>query len=123
MAEIFPAAAKNIDPNQFELFKSDLALLLKVITQDELGKRMGINKSNVNKYVRGNLPITRSFLEKFYAVWGNRINEENSHVIQESPIYSPPENKAYPSLRDIMTILQRIEQKLDRQAGQPDDKN
>jgi transcriptional regulator with XRE-family HTH domain len=121
MGEISPIAAKNIEPEQFDLFKSDLASLLRLVTQDELGKRMGINKSNVNKYVRGHLPVTRTFLKKFYAVWGNRIKAGDNQ--QEMSAYPFPYGVKEPSMRDIMTILQRLEKKIDAQAYQPPKEN
>jgi transcriptional regulator with XRE-family HTH domain len=119
MGDVSPIPAKNIDPKRFDSFKSDLALLLNLVTQDELGKRMGVSRSNVNKYVRGNLPVTSVFFDKFYAVWGNRIKEEKDKIRLASSIYPPSHQAEEPSMRDIMTILQRIETKIDRQADQP----
>ena len=123
MGDVSPIPAKNIDPSRFDSFKSDLALLLTLITQDELGKRMGVSRSNVNKYIRGNIRVTSGFFDKFYAVWGNWIKAEKDKIRLASTIYPPSHQAEEPSMRDIMTVLQRIETKIDRQAGQPDDKN
>ena len=123
MGEISPTSAKGMDPTLFKRFKADLELILNWTTQEELGNQMGIKRSNINRYVKGNLPITKGFLKKFYDAWGDTINEKTSRLREVSPHYNPPDQKKEPSLTEIMTILLRIEVKIDRQTGQPDDKN
>jgi transcriptional regulator with XRE-family HTH domain len=123
MAEISLVRGKSADPKRFEQFKTDLPLLLKVLTQEELAKGMGIKRSNINKYIKGSLPITRGFLNKFYHAWGHRIEEEAAKMRHEDQLYPQISKKEEPSLTAILTILQRIEKKIDAQSGQPPEEN
>jgi transcriptional regulator with XRE-family HTH domain len=119
MGEISPIPGKSADPKRFELFKIDLRLLLSVMTQEELAKGMGVTRSNINKYVKGGLPITKSILNKFYAAWQERIKAENAKMRHEEQLYPPPDQKKDTTLTQILTILQRIEKKIDDQTSLP----
>lgn len=121
MGEISPIAAKNIDPKLFRQFKADLELILNWETQEALGSEMGIKKTNFNRYVRGYLPVTKGFLKKFYEAWGELINEKSNHLRGDP--YPQPVGAQEPTLADVMAILRRIENKIDRQAGPPGKEN
>lgn len=123
MGKISATPAKGMDPTLFRQFKADLELILNWITQEELGNQMGIKRSNINRYIKGNLPITKGFLKKFYDAWGDMINEKSTRLRESLPLYPPPDKEKEHSLTEIVTILLRIETKIDRQAGQPDGKN
>ena len=123
MGEISPIPAKGLDQQLFAKFKNDLEFLLGLITQEEIGKKMGdMARSNINSYIKGTNPVTKAFINKFNEAWIYRINEERANlepnVVEESPVDRAKE----PTLADVMAILQRIESKIDRQAGPPDDK-
>jgi hypothetical protein len=123
MGEISPIPAKGVNPIRFEQFKSDLELLLGLITQEELGEAMHVKRSNMNRYIKGTLKITKGFLKKFYAAWEERITEERDKVKSTNSEYTLQNEKKGPTMSDLLTILLRIETKIDRQAGQPDGKN
>jgi len=126
MGEISPVPAKGINPIRFEHFKDDLEFLLGLITQEELGEAMGIKRSNINGYIKGQLKITKGFLKKFNTAWAERIAEERAKVRAADSEYTPQNEKKGPTMADLLTVLLRIEQKLDKhtgQDGQPDDKN
>lgn len=121
MGEISPISAKNVDPKLFRQFKADLELILNWETQEALGNEMGIKKTNFNRYVRGYLPVTKGFLKKFYEAWGASVNEKTNHLREDR--YLQTAGTLEPTLADVMAILQRIESKIDRQAGPPDKEN
>lgn len=121
MGDISPISAKGIDPKLFKQFLGDLELILNWETQETLGNRMGIKKSNFNRYIKGFLPITRGFLKKFYEAWGEQINEKSDHLRQGS--YFQALGIEEPTLADVMAILRRIESKIDRQARPSDQEN
>ena len=126
MGEISPVPAKGLNPVRFDRFKSELDLLLGAITQEELGEGMGIKRSNINGYIKGTLKITKGFLKKFYAAWEERIAEERVKVKSADSDYDQQTEKKEPTMSELLTVLLRIEQKLDKQMGppgQPDDKN
>jgi hypothetical protein len=99
MEELSPVPTKDIDPNRFKQLVADLKAVLPWVTQETLGNAMGIKRSDINRYLIGRLPITKNFLNKFYESWGDRL--------------PPPEKNREPSLTEIMTVLQRIESKID----------
>lgn len=101
--------AKGINPKEFDKFRNDLSIVLTRFTQRELGQAMGIQPSNINRYVNGNLAITKMFLKKFYAAWGERINEINIFASPRPPVC----HTSAVSLQDILTRLERIEAKLE----------
>ena len=121
MGEISPTSAKSVDPKLFKQFRLDLELLLNWETQEALGNEMGISRSNFNRYIKGSLPVTKGFLKKFYEAWGNQINEKSSHL-REDP-YPQKAGTPEPTLADVITILQRIESKIDLRVGPPDKEN
>lgn len=114
MGEINPISAKGIDPKLFKQFRDDLELVLTWETQENIGSRMGILRSNINRYIKGYLPVTKGFLKKFYAAWGDKLNENR---VAEDPSLQI-QDKQERTLLEIFTILQRIESKIDRQSGQ-----
>lgn len=117
--DIAPIPGKHITPEHVAQLKADLELLFPLFTQEVLGKRMGLHKSNFNKYVKGSLRITRTFLKNFYAAWGDILRDErtNQKTLHDanSPIqtYYPARPKKEIGLADIIAILERIEEKID----------
>jgi len=53
-------------------FHTDRNLL--PITDAEIARSMGMDRSNYSSYVNGHLPITLFFLRKFYSAWGDKID-------------------------------------------------
>jgi transcriptional regulator with XRE-family HTH domain len=136
MGELSPIPNKYIDPAQFEQFKADLTLLLKRFTQEELGNAMGMARSNFNGYVKGSHPITKRFLKIFYGSLQDWIDQEKARHPRYDPPTVPPHDPTNaptddfppnevkePSLTDILTILLRIESKIDQRMGGVDKKN
>ena len=123
MGEISPVRGKNVEPERFAQFRIDLGLLLESMTQEELGKGMGVERSNINKYIKGTHPITKGFISKFYKAWSYQLNLERPRPEVDGPEDSPAAQVKEPTLADVMTILQRIERKIDRQAGPPNEEN
>jgi len=39
----------------------------------EIARRIGMDRSNFSSYINGHLPITRSFLRRFYTVFGPEV--------------------------------------------------
>lgn len=52
-------------------FKEDRELLN--YTDAEIGRRMGIDRSNFSSYINGNLPITKDFIRRFYYAFLNEV--------------------------------------------------
>jgi hypothetical protein len=111
-----PISAKGIDPKLFKQFKADLEVILNWVTQEELGKHMRVQRSNINRYIKGNLPITKGFLKRFYTSWGDVVNEKSAQLREESPSYPTQGQKQEPTLTEILAILIRIESKIDSQT-------
>ena len=111
MVNINVIAARGVDSKRLELFKLHLTALLSLFTQAEVGSRMGVNRSNINRYIRGTLPITKGFLMKFYTAWQDSINKDPN--IQKAMPISPNEN-AEPTLNEVMKRIVIIEAKLSR---------
>jgi len=83
----------------------------------------GMVRQNINKYIKGTAPVTKAFITKFYKAWSYRISMERTNLELNIPEESSVSQVKEPTLADVMTILQRIESKIDRQAGQSDEKN
>jgi len=122
--EISLTPSKNIDPELITQLQSDLELLIPLFTQLELGKRMGLHKTNFNKYIKGYIKITRIFLENFYSAWGEQIEsirtmqkmqKASMELAEAVQSYSRPGKHKEPSLSELREILLRIEKKIDRQ--------
>jgi|ERR1700722_6218737 len=120
MEELSVVAGKNLDPKDFELFKSDLSLLLSGFSSKELVAEMGKNKSNFSNRINGKVPISKQFLTTFYEKLGPWITGRRAG---KSPIEIKTElatlainktNKAEEpprgtTLVDIMTLLKSVD--------------
>ena len=65
-------ACQRPTADEIDKFVRDRELLL--LTDAEIARRMGIDRSNFSCYVTGRIPITRRFLRTFYGVFGRDIN-------------------------------------------------
>jgi len=64
--------SQRATPDEINTFVRDRDLLL--MTDAEIARRMGLDRSNFSSYVTGRFPITRRFLRRFYGVFGREIN-------------------------------------------------
>jgi transcriptional regulator with XRE-family HTH domain len=63
--------AQRADGESLSKFLRDRELL--PYNDAEIARRMGMDRSNFSSYVNGHLPITRSFLRRFYSVLGQEV--------------------------------------------------
>jgi len=63
--------AQRADGESLGKFLRDRELL--PYNDAEIARRMGMDRSNFSSYINGHLPITRSFLRRFYSVVGPEV--------------------------------------------------
>lgn len=64
----------HIDSQRLEKIKRDISLLNIRFPVATIAKRTGYDKGNISKMVRGNLPCSDNFLNRFYAVFQDELN-------------------------------------------------
>jgi len=84
---------KRADNDSLRKFLQDRELL--PYTDAVTSARMGMDRSNFSSYVNGHLPITTSFLRRFYSVFGNELVKKEGTV--------------EPLLREVIAILKHLD--------------
>ncbi|WP_431210353.1 hypothetical protein ACQ86N_30620 [Puia sp. P3] len=63
--------AQRADGESLSRFLQDRELL--PYNDAEIARGMGMDRSNFSSYVNGHLPITKSFLRRFYSAFGEEL--------------------------------------------------
>ena len=112
--------SQRVDKGQIVKFQHDRDIL----PYDDvfIAEKMRMAKSNYSNYINGRIPISKAFLKKFYAAFGDEIENQSNQPEDELITELSKKNEALESKYDqlakshhkIFIEFQNLEQKIDQ---------
>jgi hypothetical protein len=108
---LFPPMLKKFDLDRHKKLMADLDLLGFRYPVTTIAQRMGMNKGNISAFLSGRIPLSQNFLDKFYSIYKEEIEQAAEKKKLEDEI-NPKQLPVYDSNGDRIEILENIENRL-----------
>ena len=114
--------AQRADGESLRKFLKDRELL--PYNDAEIARRMEMDRSNFSSYVNGHLPITRSFLRRFYTAFGEELQvireklkpmeaEEETGLVERLDEMERRVREMEEGVREDRVGLRRVEERME----------